>query len=76
MIGAFVVPLLFSGFIQDWRNEYGGWYFLFMILTSPVLGAASLLTPIRRHVECKKCGWNHDYPPAKSTPIPPAEDSP
>lgn len=76
MIGAFVVPLLFSGFFPEWLSENGGWYFLFMLLTAPVLGAASLLTPIRRHVECRKCPWNHDYPPGKPTPIPLPKESP
>lgn len=75
MIGAFIVPLLFDGIFGDWLNQYGGYYFLFMFLTSPVLGAASFLAPIRRHVVCKKCDWNHDYLPGEHTPIPPVNGS-
>ena len=70
VIGAFVVPLLFSGIMQDFMQDYGGWYFFGLILTPALLGFASLFAPIKRHVECKKCGWNRDYPVPKLTPIP------
>ncbi|QTN33811.1 hypothetical protein HZ994_16320 [Akkermansiaceae bacterium] len=76
MLGAFVVPILFDRFIGDWLSEYGGQYFLVMISIPALLGFASLLTPIRRTLECKQCGWNRDYQVGKTTPIPPPKGQP
>lgn len=72
MFGVFVVPLLFGDFLHNWLREFGGLYVLILIFTPALIGFVSLLTPISRHLACKKCGWNQDFPPEKTTPLPPA----
>ncbi len=38
-----------------------------MFIPPMFLGGLSVIMPNSRHLECKKCGWNHDYKPL---PIP------
>jgi hypothetical protein len=76
MFGVFILPHVVGGFLDNWLAEYGGWYVLVMLFTPAVLGFASLFAPISRHLVCKKCGWNQDYPPPNTTPIPAAGENP
>lgn len=70
----FIGPALFSWFsgtLDGLRGNHAWWLFFFLMFApSPLLFLASVFMPIRRHVECKKCGWNHDYAPGNLTPIP------
>ena len=66
VLGAFPVAIGFSS----------GWVFFGMIFAPALLYLASLLLPIRRRVECRKCPWSKDYPPGKTTPILPAKAPP
>ena len=66
LLGAFPLAILFSS----------GWVFFGLLFAPLLLFLASLLMPIRRRVECRKCPWSKEYPPGKTTPIPPVNGSP
>ncbi len=74
LIGAFVLPLLFESIVRKFTDGNGGLWFFALIATPPLLAFLALVMPLRRHVECKKCGWNRDFqpfPPPKPDSTPP-----
>jgi hypothetical protein len=72
----FILPAAIPGIYDAMHEKHAAWLFLFVTFApAPLLFIASQFTSITRHVACKKCGWNRDYPGAKPTPIPPPEKS-
>ncbi len=73
VLGFLVLPDLLSRMLGGWFVDQQGLLTLFMLVAPILLATASFFTPITRHLECKKCGWNRDYPGVKPTPIPPPQ---
>lgn len=76
MLGFIFLPDLLFHMFGDWIDDHVGWLTLSVFTAPMLIGIASFFTPITRHVECKKCGWNRDFPGLKAKPIPPPQVSP
>jgi hypothetical protein len=71
LIGGFILPWIFHSFYTSLRGNHGWWAIFGGIFFPPMfLGGLSMTMPQTRHVECKKCGWNHDYKIRKAKPLP------
>jgi len=62
---AFFVPSVFPSVAKLFDGLLVGWLFAILVLGPPLLAILTFFMPLRRHVECKKCGWNKDYKPLK-----------
>ncbi len=62
LLGTFVVPYLLAKIFVNVNS--GVWAFVaYLIFLAPLyLVITSLFMPVCRHVECKNCGWNRDFP--------------
>lgn len=55
--GSFLIPALISYFIDGFDHSEGALIFLGMLFLPAILVFFSFVAPIKRRVECKKCGW-------------------
>ena len=62
LLGPIFLANVFKVFFYGW-GEALALLFLASLSTPPLLAFAYLLMPIKRSVECKKCGWSQDYKP-------------
>lgn len=70
LVAPFFVMSYFPNWLQGLSGSRGWWLFFgFMFFPPMAMSLASLFTPIVRHVACKKCGWNRDYPVVKPETI-------
>lgn len=62
LLGGFIIPVIFPGFFGSLRGSHGWWVIFGSMFIPPMfLGGLSVCMPHTRLVECKKCGWSHDY---------------
>ena len=66
-IGALFLPDLLIAKFGQVGEVVGALLFLGLFFGPAILVLAGILMPIRRRVQCKKCGWNRYY---KLVPIP------
>lgn len=66
LFGAVIVPYILSLVFEDFDTTTGGFIAVGIILMPGILAFLSVLMPIRRRVECKKCGWEQYF---KMTPL-------
>jgi hypothetical protein len=72
MLIGLILPGLFPDFYSGLRGSHGWWLvFGVMFFPSMFLGGLSMTMPQTRLVECKKCGWKHDYRIRKPEVLPP-----
>jgi len=74
LLGGFVLPVLLPEFFKSLRDNHQSWAVLgMMFFPSLIFGILSVLMPVSRRVQCKKCGWLRDYKlpkPVSLTPSP------
>ncbi len=76
LFGPFLLAFLLPDMIKDLLpGDAWGWLFVGMFFAPLMFVSLSFFMPISRHVACKKCGWNHDYPPLKMKRDQPEKDS-
>lgn len=62
LLGGFMIPVGFPEFFGNLRGNHTWWaIFGGMFLPPMILAGISAIMPRTRLVECKKCGWSHDY---------------
>lgn len=69
LFGGFMLPTLAPEFFSHLGGNHQWWsIFAGMFAPPMIFGALSAVMPGSRLVECKKCGWNHDYKLRKPDP--------
>lgn len=62
LLGGFIIPVIFPEFFGSLSGSHGWWVIFGGMFIPPMfLGGLSACMPQTRLVECKKCGWSHDY---------------
>ncbi|MGJ8642355.1 MAG: hypothetical protein ACSHX9_03015 [Luteolibacter sp.] len=77
LIGSFAIPYILSYFFEGFDTGTGGLIFAGLLFTPVILSISSFVMPIKRRVECKKCGWEQYFktiPDSDLTQIPPAKE--
>jgi len=72
LLGGFIIPVIFPDFFRSLRGSHGWWVIFGGMFIPPMfLGSLSVFMPQTRLVECKKCGWSHDYKIRNTDHLPP-----
>jgi hypothetical protein len=70
LVIGFILPGIFPDMYYTARKPW--WLFFGVMFIPPMFfGGLSVIMPQTRRVECKKCGWSHDYKIRKPAPLAP-----
>ena len=70
-----IITSLIPGMYDGFRGSQGWWMLFGSMFIPPLfLAGLSVIMPLSRHLECKKCGWDRDYKPLPPPKLDPGSD--